>query len=78
MPTVLDTPDICDESVVTPLSAAPPHTQRVPTGRWQRLTQAVGRRHAGSTSRVSIETYPERLAREQPYLYIYAYALCGN
>ena len=78
MPTVLDTPDIRDDSAVAPLSAAPPHAQRVPTGLWQRLTQAVGRLHAGSTPRVSLETYPERLAREQPYLYIYAYALCGS
>ncbi len=86
MPTVLDHQDLHDESAVASLSAAPPPAQRVPTGFWQRLTQAVGRLHAGrpprltycgGVSRLPLEPYQERFAREQPYLYICAYASCG-
>jgi hypothetical protein len=86
MPTVCDTPDLRAESAVVSLAAAPSYAQSIPTGLWQRLTQAVGRLHAGrphrltydgGVPRVPLETYPERLAREKPYLYIDAYALCG-
>ena len=61
-----------------PLPPAPPQAQRAQSGFWRTLTRTAGRRYDGSTPRVAIETYPERLAREQPYLYIYAYALCGS
>jgi hypothetical protein len=86
MPTILDTPEICDDIAVAPLPPTQPQAQGAHTGFWHTLTQTVGRRHAGiphrmtcrgGTPRLSMETYQERLAREQPYLYIYAYALCS-
>lgn len=87
MLTVLDTPDLHEESTVDSLSTVPPHAQRVPTGLWQRLTQAVGRLHAGrphrltyagGVSRLPLEASQERFAREQPYLYLCAYTIGGS
>lgn len=87
MPTVLDTPDLRDENAVALRAAAPRHVQKAPTGLWHTLTQAVGRLYAGRPHRLThdggmprmpLEAYQERLAREQPYLYICAYTISGG